>query len=309
MKCAYCGAEFIAKTTRAKYCSRECNDNAHKEKMRAEYIGKREHVCRLCGKELPKYKSYFCSNDCKSRFHNIKSGKITHNKELVKTCVVCGKQFTTWHSAFVTCSDECRERYKRPYDPERERARYIKIHPGALTAEERNKKRHEEHLKRVAKQSAEQQVEKAKREAKRAQKEAEKEKRKQENIEYWQHYEAEHACAHCGKTFIAHYPTTKYCSDKCQSKMNRKKRRYKGITVDSDISLFKLAERDQDRCQICGQLVDWDDFVKTDKATICGNMYPSIDHIIPISVGGLHSWDNIQLAHRICNTRKNNKVI
>ena len=41
---------------------------------------------------------------------------------------------------------------------------------------------------------------------------------------------------------------------------------------------------------------------------IAGNDYPSIDHIIPISKGGQHTWDNVQLAHMICNSIKNNKM-
>lgn len=33
-----------------------------------------------------------------------------------------------------------------------------------------------------------------------------------------------------------------------------------------------------------------------------------IDHIIPLSRGGLHEATNLQLAHPICNWRKNNKL-
>ncbi len=36
---------------------------------------------------------------------------------------------------------------------------------------------------------------------------------------------------------------------------------------------------------------------------------PSIDHIVPITRGGTHTWDNAQLAHLLCNTRKGNKVL
>ena len=37
-------------------------------------------------------------------------------------------------------------------------------------------------------------------------------------------------------------------------------------------------------------------------------MICSKDHIIPLAKGGEHSWDNIQLAHRICNSLKADKV-
>ena len=32
----------------------------------------------------------------------------------------------------------------------------------------------------------------------------------------------------------------------------------------------------------------------------------SIDHVIPLSKGGLHSPDNVKLAHRKCNSKKGN---
>lgn len=34
-----------------------------------------------------------------------------------------------------------------------------------------------------------------------------------------------------------------------------------------------------------------------------------VDHIVPISKGGLHSYANVQLAHRSCNRRKHIKLI
>jgi 5-methylcytosine-specific restriction endonuclease McrA len=36
--------------------------------------------------------------------------------------------------------------------------------------------------------------------------------------------------------------------------------------------------------------------------------YPTHDHIVPVSKGGKHTWDNAQLAHFECNTKKNAKL-
>jgi 5-methylcytosine-specific restriction endonuclease McrA len=33
----------------------------------------------------------------------------------------------------------------------------------------------------------------------------------------------------------------------------------------------------------------------------------SIDHIIPVSRGGSHTYDNVQAAHLVCNLRKGNR--
>ena len=37
---------------------------------------------------------------------------------------------------------------------------------------------------------------------------------------------------------------------------------------------------------------------------IAGNYYPSIDHVIPLSKGGIDTWNNVRLSHRICNSLK-----
>ena len=38
-----------------------------------------------------------------------------------------------------------------------------------------------------------------------------------------------------------------------------------------------------------------------------GRHYPTLDHIIPLSKGGSHTWDNVQLAHMGCNAGKCDK--
>lgn len=233
----------------------------------------------------------------------------------VRYCIICGAEFETTIPHKKTCSDKCslyrrnsskmRKRTvtaeQRARRKEYDRQKYLKTHPDARTKDEIQKEA-EATRQEVQKRKAE-------REAELARIRSEKERKKQENIAHWLEYEAEHECAVCGKKFIAHYPLAKYCSTNCSRKPYRKHRRYQGITVDKDITLKKLAKRDHNQCQICGLFVDWSDKVKTDKTTICGDMYPSIDHITPISLGGLHSWDNVQLAHRGCNTRKKNKYI
>lgn len=87
----------------------------------------------------------------------------------------------------------------------------------------------------------------------------------------------------------------------------RFKRRLTERIGDKDITLEKLYNRACGICALCGGLCDYDDYIFRDKIFIAGNRYPSIDHIIPISKGGSHTWDNVQLAHRQCNSIKNNK--
>jgi 5-methylcytosine-specific restriction endonuclease McrA len=60
--------------------------------------------------------------------------------------------------------------------------------------------------------------------------------------------------------------------------------------IDYGITMQKLYTRDNRVCGICKKVVIPDNW--------------SLDHIRPISKGGTHTWDNIQLAHWICNVKK-----
>ena len=79
--------------------------------------------------------------------------------------------------------------------------------------------------------------------------------------------------------------------------------------IDKDISLKRLFRRDKGICHICGKPCDYEDYTRSDKgAFIVGKLYPSIDHVKPLSHGGTHTWDNVRLAHMICNAYKGNKI-
>ena len=49
--------------------------------------------------------------------------------------------------------------------------------------------------------------------------------------------------------------------------------------------------RDGHRCQYCGKPAE------------------NIDHVVPRSRGGTHSWDNVVAACRPCNTRKEDRLL
>ena len=75
--------------------------------------------------------------------------------------------------------------------------------------------------------------------------------------------------------------------------------------VDADITLEKLFTRDAGKCYLCGEQCDWSD--RTENVT--GMRYPSIEHVVPVSRGGLHSWENVRLAHFGCNIKKSNRLL
>ena len=82
---------------------------------------------------------------------------------------------------------------------------------------------------------------------------------------------------------------------------HRHRARKYGCEYDPSVKLDKLIERDGLRCALCGEMCDPNDHSWSKYA---GPKYPSIDHIIPMSKGGGHTWDNVQVVHIICNSEK-----
>lgn len=122
-----------------------------------------------------------------------------------------------------------------------------------------------------------------------------------------------HVCKNCGTEFCIEttgYNSDIYCSKRCQQRwhdrIKNEKRTDRLIAreYDTDITLEKLFNRDGGVCYICGQLCDWSDITEKNGTIIAGNNYPSIDHVKPVSKGGTHTWGNIKLACRECNTLK-----
>lgn len=120
-------------------------------------------------------------------------------------------------------------------------------------------------------------------------------------------------CEECGREYKRYSLQQVLCRE-CHDKQERAKRNTmkrlreakakKNGKVDYSITLTRLIERDNHICQICGREVDETDYTYINDTFIAGNDYPSIDHIIPLSKGGVHQWDNVQLAHRLCNSVK-----
>lgn len=64
------------------------------------------------------------------------------------------------------------------------------------------------------------------------------------------------------------------------------------------VRLAEIRERDGNRCHLCGDRVS-------------AKVWPhplsaSLDHVIPLSRGGIHDPDNVRLAHLRCNVEKGN---
>lgn len=116
------------------------------------------------------------------------------------------------------------------------------------------------------------------------------------------------ACEVCGALFSI--PNgKKYCGKECRavaaaavSMANGYKRRaIVGRNTAEPITLIEIGERDGWTCGLCHGHVD-----RCERWPDRGS--PSLDHIVPISKGGLHVRSNIQLAHLGCNWTKGNRT-
>jgi 5-methylcytosine-specific restriction endonuclease McrA len=72
--------------------------------------------------------------------------------------------------------------------------------------------------------------------------------------------------------------------------LNRRRARLLGQFV-APVDPKEIRERDGGICQLCGEPID-------------DPKQRSIDHIVPLALGGTHEPANVQLAHRTCNSRK-----
>lgn len=81
--------------------------------------------------------------------------------------------------------------------------------------------------------------------------------------------------------------------ERANERTRRRIAKLRNARVES-IDANAVYERDGWMCGLCGAVV-----VRGEE---------SIDHILPISLGGDHTWDNVQLAHRRCNSAKGNRV-
>lgn len=68
-----------------------------------------------------------------------------------------------------------------------------------------------------------------------------------------------------------------------------------------DINHLEVFERDEWICHICKKLID---------RTLRGDHWwrATLDHIIPLSKGGTHTYDNVAACHWRCNMVKGNKL-
>lgn len=125
-----------------------------------------------------------------------------------------------------------------------------------------------------------------------------------------QHDDSPRECKECGAEFSPVYGEKRktYCSAECSKRHNQRTARLKGkakkraATVEP-VNPMRVFVRDGWLCHLCGG--------RTDKAKR-GSLHPNapeLDHIVPLSKGGEHSYANTACAHKRCNAAKSDRII
>jgi len=116
-------------------------------------------------------------------------------------------------------------------------------------------------------------------------------------------------CGFCAGVVVVPFSLTggKKYHDDCKLRARRARDRVKsmnraGVKTNRTITHEEIAERDNFVCHICEVLVDMS-LPRTSKQGA------TLDHVIPISKGGVDSLENLKLAHWICNIRKSDKIM
>jgi hypothetical protein len=121
------------------------------------------------------------------------------------------------------------------------------------------------------------------------------------------------ACERCGQVWDrTGRPggSARFCTEDCWALYRRergldarghKHRAIKYGAVYQYVNPIVVLDRDKWTCQLCGERTP-----KSKRGTSHPKA-PEIDHIVPISLGGPHSVDNLQCACRSCNASKNAK--
>lgn len=118
-------------------------------------------------------------------------------------------------------------------------------------------------------------------------------------------------CHCCGKLFTNSYgiKNNKYCSELCCKKATRasshalRRSKIKENGLYEHVNPFKVFDRDKWKCCLCGVNTP-----RSKRGSYDDNA-PELDHIIPLSKGGEHSYRNTQCLCRKCNSDKSDKVL
>lgn len=110
-------------------------------------------------------------------------------------------------------------------------------------------------------------------------------------------------CEACGQAFSTGKSRQRFCSEICEKRTTRRSRRHyrerarrAGVEYEP-VHKALVFERDRWRCGLCRTKVD-------PELRYPHPMSASLDHILPMALGGGHTYANVHLTHLRCNLDK-----
>lgn len=288
-KCRYCGKQIIGR--KRQFCDKTCQREWYRTNRKPCRRTIHNLVCEGCGVTYQNIdpKHQFCSAKCANKYHG-------DNRKRHYKCNNCGMVFIPSQSSYKTfCSRDCffthlkkrSEVTKQRKKQERElrRTHTCKI-CGKQYKGQSSSYCSDECRKEVARQ-------------------------KQREREQLVHPPKIIRCIECGQEFKVEYPDKRrlFCSPRCNDRhvqrlhpeikrdQNHRRRIAKRGLVSEKVKSLQVYERDRWICGICHKRVN-------SKLSFPHPMSASLDHILPLSHGGHHTYVNCQLAHFICNSLK-----
>lgn len=121
-------------------------------------------------------------------------------------------------------------------------------------------------------------------------------------------------CKRCKAEFSPIRVNQLFCCPACEKKNNHevndiKRKRLEANQKAENISLNDVFIKYHGICYLCGGKCDIHAVRVVNGVPHPLGDYPSREHIVPLSKGGLHTWNNIRLAHIRCNASKGVRLL
>lgn len=300
--CPWCNKAF-AVTHKRRFCSEKCAEEARKQTGKAQRertYKAQDHLCLRCGKSIA-FKdrgkvASFCSSECRERYRypgepkyltdemlrrktstkleNLEYVEKHHGTDkIVFRCKVCGGTFERTSQVLRrdNFKGECPICKRRQIEEAEEQYARKVLSDKIIRALLMRKNHLDDEVSRVRE------------------------------------------CVICGKSFRSVWGKT-CCSDECIEKRAKQvkhahskrrraimKNRANAACSADNLTWQSIFDEERGVCYLCGGMCDPSDYKKSDGTFIAGETYPSIDHVVALANGGLHTRENVRLAHFKCN--------
>ena len=298
----HCGVALLASGRRGRPRT-TCGEH---ERLTANRPPRQEKQCPACrGIFTPvSYQQIYCKPECKAEHYRATRNKPLHSLP----CLNCSTEFTQKRPDAIYCSKKCSQRAWRDDNKARLSELSRRRHPKQQTLRAYYAGicgcgiAHAERMpwSKCPSCRREEKLEKA------------REASLEAALALHRAAARETSCQECGSLFCSLYGSSNATLCQCCVLVRHKKSKRvhkalrraqcRGASAER-VDPFEVFDRDKWKCQLCG--------VKTPKAKrgSYDDDAPELDHIVPLSKGGAHTYANTQCACRRCNGEKSDRPL